>query len=122
MSHGFKNVHGEEYRMPGWVRGAETAEVVAPFPQKLIVTAWGGSGATPAEGITAEVVRFETLDALRAAPEGSLKGKIAFISHEMKRTQGGSGYGYYGGARFVGQSVAATKGAAAGGIHSGGPH
>ncbi|WP_431871248.1 M20/M25/M40 family metallo-hydrolase [Allosphingosinicella sp.] len=110
---GFKNVHVEDYRMPVWVRGAETAEVVAPFPQKLFVTALGGSGATPAEGITAEVVRFETLDALRAAPEGSLKGKIAFISHEMKRTQDGSGYGYYGGARFVGPSVAATKGAAA---------
>src|SRR3546814_15303349 len=31
----------------------------------------------------------------------------------MKRTQDGSGYGYYGGARFVGPSVAATKGAAA---------
>lgn len=110
---GFTNVHVEDYRMPVWVRGVETAEVVAPFPQKLFVTALGGTAATPPEGLAAEVVRFETLDALRAAPEGSLKGKIAFISHEMKRTQDGSGYGYYGGARFSGPSIAATKGAAA---------
>ena len=110
---GFHNVHVEDYRMPVWVRGAETAEIVSPFPQKLHVTALGGSGATPPEGITAQIVGFETLDALRAAPDGSLKGKIAFISHAMETTQDGSGYGNYGGARFVGPSVAASKGAVA---------
>lgn len=28
---GFKNVHVEEYQMPVWLRGVETAEVLAPF-------------------------------------------------------------------------------------------
>src|SRR3546814_16164741 len=75
---GFKNVHVEDYRMPVWVRGAEPAEVVAPLPQKLIVTELGGSGAKLAACITAEVVRFENTDALRAAPAGSPKGHTPF--------------------------------------------
>src|SRR3954468_6128660 len=38
---GFRNVHVEDYRMPTWLRGAETAEIVSPYPQKLAVTALG---------------------------------------------------------------------------------
>ncbi|MBS0478241.1 MAG: peptidase M28 family protein, partial [Proteobacteria bacterium] len=55
---GFKNVHIETYKMPVWVRGVETAEIVGPYPQKLTLTALGRSGATPPEGITAPVVYF----------------------------------------------------------------
>ena len=44
---GFANVRIEPYDMPVWVRGEERAEIVAPFPQKLAVTALGNSGATP---------------------------------------------------------------------------
>ena len=110
---GFQNVHIETYKMPVWVRGAETAEIVGPYPQKLVVTALGRSGATPAEGITAPVVYFPTLGDLMAAPDGSLKGKIAFISNQMEATQDGSGYGAYGGARFIGPNIAAKKGAVA---------
>ncbi len=125
---GFKNVRVETYQMPVWVRGEERAEVVSPFPQPLRLTALGNSGATPAEGITAPVVFFPTFGDLVRAPEGSLKGKIAFVSHDMKPTQDGSGYGAYGVARFVGPTVAAKKGAAAivirsiGTDHGRGPH
>jgi Zn-dependent M28 family amino/carboxypeptidase len=110
---GFKNVHVEPYKMPVWLRGVETAEIVGPYPQKLRLTALGRSGATPAEGLTAPVVYFPTLNDLMAAPEGSLTGKIAFISNAMIATQDGSSYGAYGAARFVGPSIAAKKGAAA---------
>src|SRR4051812_18413594 len=72
QSLGFSNVHVEEYRMPVWVRGAESAEIVSPFPQKLAVAALGFSGATGEQGITAPVVMFNGLDALKAAPAGSL--------------------------------------------------
>src|SRR5918996_135328 len=34
---GFRNVHIEEYRMKTWLRGAETAEIVSPFPQRMAV-------------------------------------------------------------------------------------
>src|SRR5438128_4518911 len=60
---GFRNVHIEDTRMSGWLRGAETAEIVAPYPQKMTVTALGRSGATPPGGLTAEVVGFDSLAA-----------------------------------------------------------
>src|SRR4051812_4066626 len=110
---GFRNVHVEEYRMKTWLRGAETAEIVSPFPQKMAVTALGHSGATPPEGITAEVVGFDTIDALKAAPESAVRGKIVFVNHYMRAAQDGSGYGYYGPVRRSAPSVGATKGAAA---------
>ena len=110
---GFENARVEEYQMPTWVRGNETAEVVAPFPMKLAVTALGNSGSTGEAGLEAEIAYFPTLEALRAAPDGSVKGKIAFVSHAMKATQDGSSYGTFGPARFVGPNIAAKKGAAA---------
>jgi carboxypeptidase Q len=110
---GFSNVHVEEFRMPVWVRGAETAEIVSPYPQKMAVTALGSSASTGEAGITAQVVGFTGLDALRAAPAGSLAGKIAFINHAMQPTQDGSGYRAFGPVRFDGPAIAAAKGAAA---------
>ena len=47
---GFSNVRVEPFDMPVWVRGEERAEIVSPFPQPLVVTALGNSGATPARG------------------------------------------------------------------------
>lgn len=110
---GFSKVRSEAFQMQTWVRGAETLEVIAPFPQSLTIAALGNSGATPAKGIEAEIVYFPTLAALEAAPEGSLKGKIAFVSHAMTRTQDGSQYGAFGAARRGGPAIAARKGAAA---------
>jgi carboxypeptidase Q len=110
---GFSNVHVEEFRMPVWVRGAETAEIVSPYPQKMAVTALGSSASTGDVGITAQVVGFMGLDALRAAPAGSLSGKIVFINHAMQPTQDGSGYRAFGPVRFDGPAIAAAKGAAA---------
>lgn len=110
---GFDNVRVEEYQMPTWVRGKEAAEITAPFPQKIAVAALGNSASTGDSGLDAEIVYFPTIDDLRAAPDGSLKGKIAFVSHNMKATQDGSSYGAFGPARFVGPNIAAKKGAAA---------
>ena len=125
---GFKNVRIETTQMRTWVRGVETAEVVSPFPQKLRLAALGSSGATPPEGLTAEIVYFPSFVELQAAPDGSLKGKIAFVSNAMVATQDGSSYGTFGPARFVGPNLAAKKGAAAivirsiGSDHGRGPH
>jgi len=110
---GFKNVHIETYQMPVWLRGTETAEITAPFPQKLTLTALGNSGATPAGGVTLPVVVFKTYGDLANAPDGSLKGKIAYIGNAMEPTQDGSSYGAYGMARFVGPALAASQGAEA---------
>lgn len=110
---GFANVRIEPFTMPTWIRGEERAEITAPFPQPLLLTALGNSGSTGPQGLEAEIVYFPTLDALRAVPDGSLAGKIAFVSHAMERTQDGSHYSAFGGARFTGPGIAAAKGAAA---------
>lgn len=110
---GFSNVHVETYDMPVWVRGEERAEIVSPFPQKLVVTALGNSGATPPAGIAAEVVGFDNVAQLEAAPDASVRGKIVFVTHNMTATQDGSQYGYFGAARRQGPSIASRKGAAA---------
>jgi len=110
---GFRNVRIEPFEMPVWVRGVETARVVGAQAQPLAVTALGRSGSTPPEGFEAEIVRFPSVEALRAAPDGSLKGKIAFVTHRMLPAQDGSSYGYFGPVRRSAPSIAAAKGAAA---------
>jgi Zn-dependent M28 family amino/carboxypeptidase len=110
---GFKKVRVETYRMPVWLRGTETAEILAPFPQELTLTALGNSGATPAGGLTAEVLVFKTYGDLVAADAGTVAGKIVYVGNAMEPTQDGSSYGAFGPARFVGPAMAAAKGAAA---------
>ena len=97
--------------MDAWRRHAEGAEILAPFPQPLAVTALGGSVPTAKSGLTAELVLFETLDDLKRARPESVEGRIAYVSHAMQRTQDGSSYGYFNEARTAGPSIAAGKGA-----------
>ncbi|MGQ0588050.1 MAG: M20/M25/M40 family metallo-hydrolase [Sphingosinicella sp.] len=108
---GFSNVHVEPFEMEVWVRGEERAEIVAPFPQPLAITALGNSGATPARGIEAEVVHFDSVAALEAAPDETVRGRIVFITHNMQANQDGSGYGPFGAPRRAGPSLASRKGA-----------
>ncbi|MCW1384401.1 M28 family peptidase [Novosphingobium sp. KCTC 2891] len=110
---GFQNVAVEPFTIRGYVRGVDKARLIAPVPQVLAVTALGYSGATPDKGIEGDIAYFPTLAALKAAPDGSLGGKIAFIDHAMRRAQDGAGYGPYGQVRREGPGVASRKGAAA---------
>lgn len=110
---GFRNVRVEAFQMPVWLRGAERGEIVTPYPQKLALTALGNSGATPAEGITAEVAVFREYNDLLAVEDGALRSKIAYIGNAMEPTQDGSSYGAFGVARRAGPALAAAKGAVA---------
>ena len=110
---GFANVRIDTFQMPVWIRGEEQAEIISPFPQKLVIAALGNSGATPPGGISGEIVAFDNVDALRAAPAEQVRGKIVFIDHAMAPTQDGSGYGQFGAPRRQGPTVASQKGAAA---------
>src|SRR3982750_3834972 len=118
---GFSNVHVEPFDMPGWVRGAESAEIVSPFPQRLVIAALGYSGSTGPEGVTGEIVHFDSIDALRLAPDSAVKGKIVFIDHDMMPAQDGAGYGQFGAPRRQGPTIASKKGALAIVIRSIGP-
>ena len=110
---GFANVRVEPFDMPVWTRGPESAAILSPYPQKLAVTALGNSASTGPQGVTGEVVGFNSEAEFEAAPDEAVRGKIVFVSHAMPRTQDGTGYGYFGGPRRQGPSVASRKGALA---------
>ena len=110
---GFANVHIEPFDMPVWTRGAESAEVISPFPQRLVVAALGYSGSTGPEGVTGQIAYFDSVDALRAVPDEAVRGKIVFIDHHMMPAQDGSGYGQFGAPRRQGPTIASKKGALA---------
>jgi carboxypeptidase Q len=109
----FQQAYIEDFNIPFWERVTETASVVGPNPQKLVVTALGGSKATPKDGLEAEIVRFASLADLQAAPMDSLTGKIAFIDERMVRSQDGSRDGAAVAKRGGCSQVAAAIGAVA---------
>jgi hypothetical protein len=90
---GFANVRIEPFTTTSWQASRETAQIIAPFAQPLVIAALGASPSTPDGGITGEVVRFTSLDALRAAPPAAVRDRIVFIDEAMVRAQDGSGYG-----------------------------
>ena len=113
---GFSNVHAEEVPVAAWERGVETAEVVAPFPQRLVVTALGGSVGTPPEGITAPVVDVASLEALEEAVKGNpdaVRGKIVFFARRTVKDPAGPGYGANVPMRSSGAAKAGPHGALA---------
>lgn len=110
---GFDKVWTEQVVRQDWSRGDIEAKILAPFPHKVAVLSLGGSVGTSANGITAKVVHFKTLDALKAAAPGSLKGKMAFVSYQMKRHIDGEGYSPAVQTRVFGAAIAAEKGAVA---------
>ncbi|MBQ5964090.1 M20/M25/M40 family metallo-hydrolase [Massilia sp. ZL223] len=110
-------------KVPHWVRGVETGELVAykgrpeGITQRVVLTALGGSGATPAEGLTAPVLVVRSFDELKARA-GEVKGKIvlfdvAFDQHMADRGLAGPAYGQGSAYRRDGPRLAAELGAAA---------
>lgn len=79
---GLQNVRRQTFLAPCWVRGAAAANVVTPEPGALAVTALGGSIATPAGGITAEVVMVRSFEQLAAIGD-AVRGKIVFFNRPM---------------------------------------
>ncbi|MGY0505130.1 M28 family peptidase [Luteimonas sp. e5] len=106
---GYDKVWTQDVTFPLWVRRSESAQVLGANAQPLVITALGGS---PGGTVEAEVVRFATLEALEAAPAGSLAGRIAYIDFPMQRARDGSGYGPAGRVRSRGPSAAIRAGAA----------
>jgi hypothetical protein len=109
---GFDKVYTEPVSFPLWERRSEHGAIVAPFPQPLTLIALGYSPATPKGGLTAEVVKFDTLDALKAADPATIKGKIVYIGYRMQRHEDGHDYGLGSPIRVQGPVVAQAKGAA----------
>lgn len=107
---GFDKVWTEPVTFPKWVRGVETAEIIAPFPHEIKITALGGSLSTPKKGLKGEIVHFKTIEDLKKADSSLVKGKITFISNRMERYKNGKGYGMANGARYMAAKYTADKG------------
>jgi hypothetical protein len=109
---GYDKVYTEAVTYPLWVRRSEHAQIVAPFPQSLVLTALGYSPGTPKGGLTAQVIKFDSLAALKAADPASVKGKIVYIGYRMQRHKDGHDYGMGSAVRTAGPVIAEGKGAA----------
>ena len=110
---GYDKVYTEPVTFPLWQRRSEHGQIIAPFPQPLVLTALGYSPGTPSGGLIAQVVKFDTLDALKAADPASIKGKIVYVGYRMHRAKDGHDYAMGSAVRTTGAVVAASKGAAA---------
>ncbi len=110
---GFENVRAEPVRVPHWDRGELRVTLPGQGGSALVSVALGGSVGTPAGGVRAAVLRFESLAAIEALPANALAGKIAFIDQRMSRSRTGMGYGQTVLNRVRGPSIAAGKGAVA---------
>ncbi len=109
---GFDKVWTEPVSYPKWVRRSESAAIVEPFAQPLVVTALGNSAATPAPGLVAEVIAFDSLDAMKAAADYTVRGKIVYIDiPRMHVRADGHDYGPGSAVRVTGPELAAGKGA-----------
>jgi carboxypeptidase Q len=80
---GLENVHLQEVMVPHWVRGEESAEIVAPASRRLHILGLGGSVGTPEDGIEAEVVAVDSFEALDALGE-AVAGKIVLVNVPMQ--------------------------------------
>ena len=103
---GLENVRTEPVRVPHWVRGRESAEIVQPFTAALPVLGLGGSVGTPPDGIEAQVLVVRNFAELEAA-SGSATGKI--VVYNVPFTSYGETVAY----RSNGADRAAKYGAAA---------
>ncbi len=114
----------EKVMVPHWVRGEETGALteypgMAPrTTQKIVLTALGGSVATPADGLTAEVVVVNNFDELTALGRGRVAGKIVLFNAKFDQQLADNGFAgpAYGQAviyRGIGASAAARLGAVA---------
>lgn len=108
-------------KVPHWVRGAETAELVeyagrpAGLSQRVVLTALGGSGATPAAGLTAQVIVVHDFDELKARA-AEVKGRIVLfdVAFDQQMAVGGhAGQAYGQGVQYrgMGTRLAAQMGA-----------
>ncbi|KAF0248984.1 MAG: peptidase M28 [bacterium] len=81
---GLENVRAEAAKVPHWVRGEESAEIITPAKHKLNILGLGGTIGTTSEGITAEVIVVRNFDELDKLGE-QVKGKIVLYNSPMRK-------------------------------------
>lgn len=100
-------VRQQSVMVPHWVRGRESARVVAPVERSMRILGLGNSVGTPAGGITAPVLVVGSFEELDALGRDGVEGKIVLYAVEWE------GYGRTVQFRSRGPSRAAALGAVA---------
>jgi carboxypeptidase Q len=111
-------VHREPATVSHWLRGEEKAELVE-FPgqapetaQKIVLTTLSGSSATPAEGLTAEVIVVHSFDELTALGHDKVAGKIVLFNVRYDERKALAGYAFEAYGEAVGYRARGAKAAA----------
>src|SRR5688500_632339 len=111
---GLENVRKEPVKVPHWVRGKESLEIVAPYPSALVVLGLGNSVGTSGDGVEADLLVVGSFDD-RDAAGPKVKGKIVLYNVPFTT------YGETVRHRGAGPSRAAALGAVAALVRSVGP-
>lgn len=80
--YGFDNVYLQEIMVPHWERGAKEVAYIIEGKTKIPVpiAALGGSIASPAQGITAQIIEVQNFEELKVLGASVIKGKIVFFN------------------------------------------
>ncbi len=111
---GLANVRAEKVMVPRWVRGQESAVIVDPPEHPITMLGLGGSVATPAAGVEADVLVVKDFKDLEARG-AQAKGKIVLFN--VPYTTYGETVAY----RSGGATAAAKHGAVASFVRAVGP-
>jgi hypothetical protein len=101
--------------VPKWIRGEESLKVKYEGKwQTIPMLSLGNSEGTEGKVLTAEIVCFNNMEELNAAPEAKVKGKIVFMNYAFRQefVKTFDGYSDIASYRFNGANVASRKGAA----------
>jgi hypothetical protein len=84
---GLENVRRIPVKVPHWVRGAESAEMLEPMRRKIFMLGLGGSPSTPAAGVEADVVAVSDFEELRKLGRAGVQSRIVlfdapFVSYD----------------------------------------
>ena len=113
-SDGLENVRLDPVKVPHWVRGSESAQIVTPGTHMLSMLGLGNSIGTPPGGIEAELLVVRTFHELDAAA-GRVKNRIVLFNAPFTNYSETVQY------RADGPSRAAAHGAVAALVRSVGP-
>ena len=111
---GLENVRLDPVKVPHWVRGAESLEIVDPGRHRLVMLGLGNSIGTPSDGIQADLLVVRSFQELDASGDRA-RGRI--ILFNVPFTTYGDTVVY----RSDGPSRAAAKGAVAALVRAVGP-
>jgi carboxypeptidase Q len=112
---GLENVRRQPVLVPRWIRGEESATMIAPRRMDLPMLGLGRSLATPPGGVTGEVIVVPDFEAFELLPESDVRGRMVLWNAPFTSYSETVKY------RWEGALRASEKGAVASLVRSVGP-